>query len=103
MGKRCFKCVWKAFDTISQVDVAWNSIDLSAMTDNEKDKVFSECEMLQKLNHGNILKIRDRWSNKEREELCFVTDVIQNGSLRSYFKKRKINLKRLNKSVVRYC
>eukprot|EP01084_Bolivina_argentea_P188912 325046_1 len=93
LGKGAYKAVYKAFDTISQVDVAWNSIDLSAMTENEKTKVFLECDMLQKLNHSNILKIRDKWSNPEREELCFVTDIIQNGSLRSYFKKRKINLK----------
>ena len=78
--------VYKAFDSRTQVDVAWNSIELSTMTDNEKNKVFLECEMLQKLNHENILKIRDKWKNEEREELCFVTDIIQNGSLRIYFK-----------------
>ena len=93
LGKGAYKSVYKAFDSRTQVDVAWNSIELSTMTDNEKNKVFLECEMLQKLNHENILKIRDKWSNEERNELCFVTDIIQNGSLRNYFKQRKINLK----------
>ena len=110
LGKGAYKSVYKAFDSRTQVDVAWNSIELSTMTDNEMNKVFLECEMLQKLNHENILKIRDKWKNEEREELCFVTDIIQNGSLRNYFKvcaypsrsqqhkttnkqQRKINLK----------
>lgn len=93
LGKGAYKAVYKAFDTIKQVDVAWNSIDLSQMTENERNKVFLECEMLTKLNHDNILKIRDQFRNEEKEELVFITDIIQNGSLRKYFKKRKINLK----------
>ena len=93
LGKGAYKAVYKAFDTIKQVDVAWNSIDLSQMTENEKNKVFLECEMLSKLNHDNILKIRDQFRNEEKEELIFITDIIQNGSLRKYFRKRKINLK----------
>ncbi len=90
LGKGAYKTVWKAFDTKDQVDVAWNSIDLSSMTESEKEKVFLECEMLQRLNHPNILKIREQWRNIQSQELCFVTDIIQNGSLRSYFKERKI-------------
>ena len=93
LGKGAYKTVYKAFDSKTQIDVAWNSIDLSLMTDNEQAKVQQECKMLQRLNHSNILKIRDKWSNADKEELIFVTDIIQNGSLRKYFKKRKINLK----------
>ena len=93
LGKGAFKKVYKAFDTIDQVDVAWNSIDLSIINENEKEKVFKECDILQKLHHENILKIREQWYNKENEQLIFITDIIQNGSIRKYYNKRKINLK----------
>ena len=51
LGKGAFKEVYKAFDTHEQIDVAWNSIDLSLITtEDEKKKIFKECEMLKRLN-----------------------------------------------------
>ena len=103
LGQGAFKTVWKAFDTVSQVDVAWNSIDLSGLSESECERVRVECQTLQELNHENILRIHeDIWStdDMEGETLVFITDIMQNGSLRNYFSKRKINLNRM-KSLCR--
>ena len=101
LGKGAFKTVWKAFDTVKQVDVAWNSIDLSGLSESECERVSAECRMLQQLNHENILKMHaEIWKSAGNETLTFITDIMQNGSLRSYFLKRKINLNRI-KSLCR--
>lgn len=38
--------------------------------------------MLQQLNHKHILRIRDHWENPKTNQLCFITDILQGGSLR---------------------
>ncbi len=91
LGKGAFKTVWKAFDTVKQVDVAWNSIDLSGLSSAERERVMAECSMLQQLDHENILKMHDSiWKDEDNDTVSFITDIMQNGSLRSYFLKRKV-------------
>eukprot|EP00483_Globobulimina_turgida_P009039 UN09057 len=50
--------------------------------------------MLQQLNHRHILRIRDNWENPLTNQLCFITDILQGGSLREYIRQRKVNLHR---------
>lgn len=96
LGKGAFKEVYKAFDTHEQIDVAWNSIDLSLInTEDEKKKIFKECEMLRRLNHDNILKIKNQWFNDKTDKLCFITNIVQDGSLAKFFRKRQVNLLRV--------
>ena len=96
LGKGAFKEVYKAFDTHEQIDVAWNSIDLSLIhTEDETKKIFKECEMLRRLNHPNILKITSQWFNETTNKLCFITNIVHDGSLAKFFIKRQVNLLRV--------
>lgn len=96
LGAGAFKEVFKAFDTHEQIDVAWNSIDLSLIhTEDEKRKIFKECDMLKKLNHPNILRITNQWYNDDTDKLCFITNIVHDGSLAKFFKKRQVNLLRV--------
>eukprot|EP01084_Bolivina_argentea_P125202 221857_1 len=104
LGKGAFKEVYKAFDTHEQIDVAWNSIDLSLInTEDEKKKIWKECEMLRRLNHPNILKITNQWFNDKTDKLCFITNIVHDGSLAKFFRKRQVNLlrvKQISKQVL---
>ena len=96
LGKGAFKEVYKAWDQQDQKDCAWNSIDLSLInTEDEKKKIFKECEMLKRLNHPNILKILNQWFNNKTDKLCFITNIVQDGSLAKFFRKRQVNLLRV--------
>eukprot|EP01084_Bolivina_argentea_P283009 484599_1 len=98
LGQGAFKTVWKAFDTLEQIDVAWNCIDLSCINiDTERDKIFKECDILRKLKHPNILKIGDKWYDNSNGHLNFITNIVHDGSLSKYFKNRSINLIRIKK------
>ena len=58
-------------------------IELDALpTAEERKKISREVEMLQQLNHKYILRIRDHWENPQTNQLCFITDILQGGSLR---------------------
>ena len=58
-------------------------IDLDALpTAEERKKISREVEMLKQLNHKHILRIRDHWENPKTNQLCFITDILQGGSLR---------------------
>ena len=93
LGKGAYKEVYAAYDVQEGIDVAWNQIDLTIIpTSEEKQKIFNECEMLKKLNHPNVLKIRHQWHSPECGKLVFITDKLQNGSLRKFFRLRKVNL-----------
>lgn len=101
LGAGAFKEVYKAFDTRDQVDVAWNSIDLSLIhTQDERDKIFKECKMLNRLQHPNILKITNQWYNQKLDKLCFITNIVHDGSLAKFFKKRQVNLLRVKQICI---
>eukprot|EP01084_Bolivina_argentea_P114258 203454_1 len=103
LGKGSFKDVYKAFDRYKQIDVAWNSINLSSIhNEHEKKQMLQECEMLARLNHPNILKITNQWLNNTTDELCFIT-IVYDGSLSRFFRKRQINLlkvKQISKQIL---
>ncbi|ETO14788.1 serine/threonine-protein kinase, partial [Reticulomyxa filosa] len=67
--------------------------------ESELKKLEREIEMLKNLNHPRILKIRDFWSNPRTRQVCFITDIIQSGSLRRFIREREVNLA----SVKKWC
>ena len=98
LGRGAYKEVYKAWDTRDQVDVAWNQIDLTRVpNEEEKQNILRECKMLEKLNHPNVLRIHNRWYDAKDDKLCFVTTLMQNGSLRKFFRQRKVNVRKLKK------
>eukprot|EP01084_Bolivina_argentea_P309283 534966_1 len=96
LGRGAYKTVYWGWDTSEGVDVAWNCIDLDALpTTEERSKILREVEMLQNLHHKHILRIRDHWENPQTNQLCFITDIVQGGSLREYIRQREVNLLRV--------
>lgn len=95
LGRGAYKEVYKAFDTVTQLDVAWNSINLSSVRESDKAKIYKETMLLARLNHPSILKMRAKWTNPSQDTLIFITDLVQDGSLSKHFRERAINLSRV--------
>jgi hypothetical protein len=75
LGSGAYKDVYRAYDTIEGIEVAWNEVTLSGIPKSEKARIINEVRLLEKLNHDNIIGFHGSWVNREREEVVFVTEV----------------------------
>ncbi|KAL7125669.1 hypothetical protein ABFS83_14G132000 [Erythranthe nasuta] len=91
LGKGAFKTVYKAFDQVDGIEVAWNRIKLDDVLRSPEDleKLYSEVHLLRQLNHENIIKFYDSWIDEKRKTINMITELFTSGSLRQYRRKHK--------------
>lgn len=87
LGKGAFKTVYKAFDQVEGIEVAWNRIKISEKQDMEK--LYSEVRLLKQLKHQNIIKRYDSWIDEKKKTINMITELFTSGSLRQYRGKHK--------------
>ena len=102
IGKGGQKKVYKAYDTIKGVEVAWNEIDVSTIDQKTVNKIYQEIEILNKC--GNqciyIMKLYDSWIDKELKKIVFITEIATSGSLRDFINKvKKVKLRIIKKWI----
>eukprot|EP01004_Peranema_trichophorum_P003793 NODE_275_length_3048_cov_67.677949_g239_i0.p1 GENE.NODE_275_length_3048_cov_67.677949_g239_i0~~NODE_275_length_3048_cov_67.677949_g239_i0.p1 ORF type:complete len:650 (+),score=114.08 NODE_275_length_3048_cov_67.677949_g239_i0:75-2024(+) len=86
IGKGSFKSVFKAMNEDEGLEVAWNEVHLKG---GVQDKMRHEVQLLQQLNHPNIIKIYDYWEDIERNMLVFITELMTSGTLREFIIKQR--------------
>lgn len=91
IGQGAFKRVYKSFDEATGVEVAWNEVSLNDKVSTAKDRnrIFSEIQVLQQLKHSNIIKLLDWSFETETQTLFFLTELFTDGTLRQYRRKHK--------------
>ncbi|PKA62065.1 putative serine/threonine-protein kinase WNK2 [Apostasia shenzhenica] len=91
LGMGAFKTVYKAFDELEGIEVAWNQVKLPDLLQDGDDleRRHSEVHLLKTLKHKNILKLYSSWVDNEHDNLNFITEVFTSGTLRQYRKKHK--------------
>lgn len=91
LGRGACKSVYKGFDEVNGIEVAWNQVMLDdAMRCPEHlARVYSEVHLLQTLKHENIIKSHNYWPDNEKKTLNLITELFTSGSLRQYRKKHK--------------
>lgn len=91
LGKGAFKTVYKAFDQVEGIEVAWNRIKISDVMQSPEDmeKLYSEVHLLKKLKHQNIIKCFDSWIDEKKKTINMITELFTSGSLRQYRGKHK--------------
>ncbi|KAI3686410.1 hypothetical protein L1987_80086 [Smallanthus sonchifolius] len=100
LGKGAFKKVYKAFDELEGIEVAWNQIKVSDFLRNpeELERLYSEVHLLKTLKHKNIIKFYNSWVDTTNEHINFITEIFTSGTLRQYRKKHKhVDLRALKK------
>ncbi|KAG8090174.1 hypothetical protein GUJ93_ZPchr0011g27874 [Zizania palustris] len=100
LGKGAFKTVYKAFDQLEGLEVAWNQIKVGDILRNNDDleRLRSEVWLLKNLKHKNIIKFYNSWLDKKNNNINFITEVFTSGTLRQYrIKHKKVDVRALKK------
>ncbi|GLU21530.1 hypothetical protein SLE2022_376630 [Rubroshorea leprosula] len=100
LGRGAFKKVYRAFDELEGIEVAWNQVKVSDLLRNSVDleRLYSEVHLLKTLKHKNIIKFYNSWVDANHENINFITEIFTSGTLRQYRKKHKhVDLRALKK------
>lgn len=100
LGKGAFKKVYRAFDELEGIEVAWNQVRVADLLQNSEDleRLYSEVHLLKTLKHKNIIKFYNSWVDAKNENINFITEIFTSGTLRQYRKKHKhVDLRALKK------
>ncbi|XP_058093718.1 probable serine/threonine-protein kinase WNK3 [Magnolia sinica] len=91
LGKGAFKTVYKAFDELEGIEVAWNQVKVADVLRNSEDleRLYSEVHLLKTLKHKNIIKFYSSWVDTKHDNINFITEIFTSGTLRQYRKKHK--------------
>lgn len=84
LGKGAFKKVYRAFDELEGIEVAWNQIKVTDLLRNSEDleRLYSEVHLLKTLKHKNIIKFYSSWVDTKKENINFITEIFTSGTLR---------------------
>ncbi|PRQ58543.1 putative protein kinase WNK-NRBP family [Rosa chinensis] len=91
LGRGAFKTVYKAFDEVDGIEVAWNQVKIDAVLRSPDDlaKLYSEVHLLKSLKHENIIMFYNAWVDDQRNTINMITELFTSGNLRQYRKKHK--------------
>ena len=90
LGSGAYKDVYRAYDTIEGIEVAWNQVNLSGLPKGDKARIINEVRLLERLHHANIISFHGSWVNREKEQVIFVTEILSSGTLKSFINKVKV-------------
>ncbi|EFJ12036.1 hypothetical protein SELMODRAFT_11342, partial [Selaginella moellendorffii] len=91
LGKGAFKTVYRAFDEVDGIEVAWNQVKVEDVLQSPEDleRLYSEVHLLKSLKHKNIIKLYNSWVDTKTKNVNFITEIFTSGTLRQYRKKHK--------------
>ncbi|CAM8947823.1 unnamed protein product [Rhodiola kirilowii] len=91
IGKGAFKRVYKGFDEVNGIEIAWSQIRIDEVLQSPDDleRLYSEVHLLRSLNHTNIIKFFNSWIDDRNKTVNIITELFTSGSLRQFRKKHK--------------
>lgn len=91
LGKGAMKTVYRAFDEVLGMEVAWNQVELNDFfrSPQELQRLYSEVHLLKNLDHPSIMRFHASWIDVQRRTFNFITEMFTSGSLRGYRHKHK--------------
>ncbi|GMN40541.1 hypothetical protein TIFTF001_009764 [Ficus carica] len=83
------KVVYRGFDEVLGMEVAWNQIKLTDVfrSPEELQRLYSEVHLLKNLHHDSIIRFHVSWIDVNRRNFNFITEMFTSGTLREYRKK----------------
>ncbi|VVB04763.1 unnamed protein product [Arabis nemorensis] len=100
LGKGAFKQVYRAFDQLEGIEVAWNQVkvDDKLCSSDDLERLYSEVHLLKTLKHKSIIKFYTSWIDHQHMTINLITEFFTSGNLRQYRKKHKcVDLRALKK------
>lgn len=91
LGKGAFKTVYKAFDELDGIEVAWNQIKIEDVVQcpNDPERLYSEINLLKSIKNEKIVKFYTSWIDDEKKTINIITELFTSGNLRQYRRKHK--------------
>ncbi|XXG43297.1 hypothetical protein AAC387_Pa01g3364 [Persea americana] len=91
LGRGAFKTVYKAFDEVDGIEVAWNQVKIDDVLQSPEnlERLYSEVHLLKSLRHEKIIKFYNSWVDDGNKSVNIITELFTSGSLRQYRKKHK--------------
>lgn len=89
LGKGAVKVVYRAFDEVLGIEVAWNQVKLGDVFHSPDllQRLYSEVHLLKTLEHDSIMTFHDSWIDVNYRTFNFITELFTSGTLREYRKK----------------
>ncbi|KAI9073203.1 hypothetical protein K1719_044812 [Acacia pycnantha] len=89
LGRGAFKTVYRGFDEVDGIEVAWNQIRIGDLRQSAEDlsKLYSEVHVLKSLKNENIIKFYNSWIDDKKKNLNMITELFTSGNLRQYREK----------------
>ncbi|KAK1271813.1 putative serine/threonine-protein kinase WNK5 [Acorus gramineus] len=86
LGKGATKTVYRAFDELYGIEVAWNQAKLTDMmrSPDSLQRLYSEVHLLGTLDHDSIIRFHASWIDPDRRTFNFITEMFTSGTLREY-------------------
>ncbi|XP_020084835.1 probable serine/threonine-protein kinase WNK4 isoform X1 [Ananas comosus] len=91
IGRGAFKTVYRGFDEVDGIEVAWNQVKINEVLQSPEnlERLYSEVHLLKSLKHENIIKFYNSWVDDQKKTINIITELFTSGSLRQYRKKHK--------------
>ncbi|GER25765.1 kinase [Striga asiatica] len=91
LGRGAFKNVYKGFDEIDGIEVAWNQVSIEDVlqSPDHLERLYSEVHLLRTLKHENVIRSYASWVDDGNKTINMITELFTSGSLRHYRNKHK--------------
>lgn len=100
LGRGAYKIVYRAYDTHNGIEVAWNSIYIGKLSENEIKSSMQEISVLKEISsqNNNIINFFNAWIDYDKFNIVFITEIALSGTLYDYIRKIKnINMRVIKK------
>nr|CAB3489182.1 unnamed protein product [Digitaria exilis] len=87
LGSGAFKTVYKGFDAVDGIEVAWAKVEITSRimgSPKELQRLKTEIQLLRSLQHKHILKLYASWVNNKKRTVNIITELFTSGNLRQY-------------------
>lgn len=100
LGKGAMKTVYRAFDEVLGMEVAWNQVKLDHVfrSPEQVQRLYSEVHLLKTLDHHSIMQLYSSWIDVDRRTFNFITEMFTSGTLREYRQKyKRVNIRAIKR------
>lgn len=101
VGSGAFKTVYKGFDVVEGIEVAWAKVEINGRTmgsPKELQRLKTEIQLLRSLHHKHILKLYTSWVDNKKRAVNIITELFTSGNLREYrTKHKKVDMKAMRR------
>ena len=87
IGQGSSKCVFRAFDKVNSMEVAWSRVTVKGVSKNDFTSIDREISILASMHHPHILKLFSWWHNSASSEMVIVSELFYAGNLKQYIRK----------------